>query len=413
MSRRRVVITGLGTVNPLAHDVPAYWKALLAGRSGIGPITLLDSTAFKVHFAGEVKDFRPEPVINSKEVRRMDRFAQFGLFAALEAVKDSGIDFAKEDPFRCGVIIGSGIGGLTELEEQHSIYIHKGPSRIGPFVVPKMIANAASGHVSIHFGLMGPNTAIATACASAAHAVGDALRAIQHDQADVMITGGAEAAITHMGLGGFCSARALSMRNDDPPAASRPFDKDRDGFVLSEGAGIVVVEELDHARKRGAPIYAEVLGVGSTADAYHITAPHPDGAGASRAMENALRDARVGATQIDYVNAHGTSTELGDAAETSAIKRVFGPHAHKLAVSSTKSMLGHLLGASGGVELIATALSIRHRAVHPTINYRTPDPTCDLDYVPNQAREMKVMTAISNSFGFGGHNCTLVVGALR
>jgi 3-oxoacyl-[acyl-carrier-protein] synthase II len=328
-------------------------------------------------------------------------------------VRDSGLDFVKEDPFRCGVIIGSGIGGLTELEEQHSIYLQRGPSRVGPFVVPKMIANAASGHVSIHFGLMGPNTAVATACASAAHAVGDALRAIQHDQADVMITGGAEAAITHMGLGGFCSARALSMRNDDPQGASRPFDKDRDGFVLSEGAGIVIAEELDHARKRGAQIYAEVLGVGSTADAYHITAPHPEGAGASRAMENALRDARVTPTQIDYINAHGTSTELGDAAETSAIKRVFGPHARKLAVSSTKSMLGHLLGASGGVELIATALSIRHRVVHPTINYRTPDPTCDLDYVPNQPREMKVMTAISNSFGFGGHNCTLVIGALR
>jgi 3-oxoacyl-[acyl-carrier-protein] synthase II len=413
MSRRRVVITGLGTVNPLAHDVPAYWKALLAGKSGIGPITLIDSTLFKVHFAGEVRDFHPETVINSKDVKRMDRFAQFGMYASLEAVRDSGVDFSKEDPYRCGVIIGSGVGGLTELEEQHSIYVEKGPSRIGPFVVPKMIANAASGHVSIHYGLMGPNTAIATACASAAHAVGDSLRAIQYDQADVMITGGAEAAITHMGVGGFCSARALSLRNDDPQAASRPFDKDRDGFVLSEGAGIVVIEELDHARKRGATIYAEVLGVGSTADAYHITAPHPEGAGASRAMENALRDARITPTQVEYVNAHGTSTELGDAAETSAIKRVFGPHAHKMAVSSTKSMLGHLLGASGGVELIATVMSIKHRVVHGTINYRTPDPTCDLDYVPNEPREMKVTTAISNSFGFGGHNCTLVVGAVR
>jgi 3-oxoacyl-[acyl-carrier-protein] synthase II len=413
MSRRRVVITGMGTVNPVAHDVPAYWKALLAGKNGIGPVTLLDSTPFKVHFAGEVKDFRPEAVINSKDVKRMDRFAQFGMYASLEAVKDSGIDFAKEDPFRCGVIIGSGIGGLTELEEQHSIHIHKGPSRIGPFVVPKMIANAASGHVSIHYGLMGPNTAIATACASAAHAVGDALRAIQYDQADVMLCGGAEAAITHMGLGGFCAARALSLRNDDPQGASRPFDKDRDGFVLSEGAGIVVLEELERARKRGATIYAELLGVGSTADAYHITAPHPEGAGASRAMENALRDARVAASQVEYINAHGTSTELGDTAETSAIKRVFGPHAHKLAVSSTKSMLGHLLGASGGVELIATVLSMRHRVVHPTINYRTPDPTCDLDYVPNEPREMRVTTAISNSFGFGGHNCTLAVGVLR
>jgi 3-oxoacyl-[acyl-carrier-protein] synthase II len=413
MSRRRVVITGLGTVNPVAHDVPAYWNALLAGKSGIGPITLLDSTAFKVHFAGEVKDFHPETLSNSKDVRRMDRFAQFGMYASHEAVRDSGIEFDKEDPYRCGVIIGSGIGGLTELEEQHRIYVEKGPSRIGPFVVPKMIANAASGHVSIHFGLMGPNTAIATACASAAHAIGDALRAIQYDQADVMITGGAEAAITHMGLGGFCAARALSTRNDDPATASRPFDKDRDGFVLAEGAGIVVVEELEHARKRNATIHAEILGVGSTADAYHITAPHPEGAGAGRAMSNALQDARLDPTDIDYINAHGTSTELGDTAETIAIKRVFGNHAHKLAVSSTKSMLGHLLGASGGVELIATIMSLKQRVVHPTINYQTPDPTCDLNYVPNKAREMKVATAISNSFGFGGHNCTLAVGVLR
>ncbi len=413
MSRRRVVITGLGTVNPVAHDVPAYWKALVAGKSGIGPITLLDSTAFRVHFAGEVKDFRPETVVNSKEIRRMDRFAQFGLYAALEAVRDSGIDFAKEDPYRCGVIIGSGIGGLTELEEQHAVYIQKGPSRVGPFVVPKMIANAASGHVSIHFGLMGPNTAIATACASAAHAIGDALRAVQYDQADVMLAGGAEAAVTHMGLGGFCAARALSLRNDDPQAASRPFDKDRDGFVLSEGAGIVVVEELEHAKRRGAPIHAELLGIGSTADAYHITAPHPEGAGASRAMENALRDARVNPAEVEYINAHGTSTELGDTAETLAIKRVFGPHARKLAISSTKSMVGHLLGASGGVELIATIMSLKHGVVHPTINYVTPDPTCDLDYVPNQPREMRVTTALSNSFGFGGHNCTLAVGVLR
>jgi 3-oxoacyl-[acyl-carrier-protein] synthase II len=328
-------------------------------------------------------------------------------------VRDSGVAFDKEDPFRCGVIIGSGIGGLTELEEQHTIYLTKGPGRIGPFVVPKMIANAASGHVSIHFSLMGPNTAVATACASAAHAVGDACRAIQYDYADVMLAGGAEAAITHMGVGGFVSARALSLRNDDPQGASRPFDKDRDGFVLGEGAGIVVLEEMEHAKKRGAHVYAELLGVGSTADAHHITAPHPDGAGASRAMENALRDARLAPPDIDYVNAHGTSTELGDAAETAAIKRVFGDHARKLAVSSTKSMVGHLLGASGGVELIACCLSLRHRVVHPTINYRTPDPTCDLDYVPNQPREMRVGHVISNSFGFGGHNCTLVVGALR
>jgi 3-oxoacyl-[acyl-carrier-protein] synthase II len=413
MTRRRVVITGLGTVNPIGRDVPAYWRALLAGQSGVGPITLFDTAAFKVHFGGEVRDFNPEPVLNSKDARRMDRFTQFAMVAAAEAVRDSGLDFAREDPFRCGTIIGSGIGGLTEFEEQHSVYVQKGPSRIGPFVIPKMIANAAAGNVSIQYGLMGPNTAVSTACASAANATGDALRAIQYDHADVMITGGSEAAITHMGLGGFVSARALSQRNDDPQAASRPFDKDRDGFVLSEGAGILVLEELEHARRRGAGIYAELLGVGCTADAHHITAPHPEGAGAAKAMELALRDARLNPTDVDYVNAHGTSTELGDAAETAAVKTVFGPHAYKLAVSSTKSMLGHLLGASGGVELIACALSIRHRVLHPTINYRTPDPLCDLDYVPNAAREARVINAISNSFGFGGHNCCLVVGALR
>lgn len=413
MSRRRVVITGMGTVNPVANDVPGYWKALIAGKSGIGPLTLFDTSAFKVHFGGEVRNFQPESVLNSKDVRRLDRFAQFAMVASLEAVKDSGLDMAKEDPFRCGVIIGSGVGGLSELEEQHSIFATKGPSRVGPFVVPKMILNAASGHVSIHFGMMGPNTAIATACASAAHAMGDAFRAIQYDQADVMVSGGAEAGITHMGLSGFVAARALSMRHDDPQGASRPFDKDRDGFVLSEGAGIVVLEELEHARKRGATIYGEMLGVGSTADAYHITAPHPEGIGASRAMANALRDAALDPTDIDYINAHGTSTELGDTAETLAIKRVFGPHAYKLAVSSTKSIVGHLLGASGGVELIATILSIRNRLAHATINYHTPDPTCDLDYIPNQPREMKIRNAISNSFGFGGHNCTLVVGPLQ
>jgi 3-oxoacyl-[acyl-carrier-protein] synthase II len=413
MSLRRVVLTGLGTVNPIGNDVRTYWRHLLAGKSGVGPITLLDTSAFKVHFGGEVKDFRPEAVVNAKDVRRMDRFAQFALVAAVEAVKDSGLDFAREDPFRCGVILGSGIGGLGEFEDGYKTYLERGPAKVSPFVIPKMIANAASGNVSIHFGLMGPNTAVATACASAAHAVGDALRAIQHDQADVMVSGGSEAAIAPMGLAGFVSARALSLRNDDPQGASRPFDKDRDGFVLSEGAGIVVMEELEHARRRGAPVYAEVLGVGSTADAHHITAPHPEGAGASRAMQNALRDARLNPADVQYVNAHGTSTELGDAAETAAVKNVFGEYARKLAISSTKSMLGHLLGASGGVELIACALSIRHQVLHPTINYRTPDPACDLDYVPNTARETRVVNALSNSFGFGGHNCSLVVGAVR
>ena len=409
---RRVVITGLGTVNPLASDVAGTWKALCDGRSGVAPIAQFDTTAFKVHFGGEVKDFDPERYIEPKAARRLDRFAQTALVAAAAAVKDSGLDFDKEDPFRCGVILGSGIGGLNEFEEQHTRYSTLGPGKISPFVIPKMIANAAAGNISIEFGLCGPNTVVSTACASAAHAVGDAMRAIQWGYADVMVAGGSEAAITPMGLGGFASMRALSMRNDDPPAASRPFDKDRDGFVLSEGAGILVLEELEHARKRGAPVFAEVLGAGSTADAHHITAPHPEGAGAAEAMRLALLDARLDPTDIDYVNAHGTSTELGDVAETKALKKVFGEHARRLAISSTKSMIGHLLGASAGVALIACALSIRHGVVHPTINLHTPDPACDLDYVPNNARVMTVRRAISNSFGFGGHNCCVVIAAV-
>jgi 3-oxoacyl-[acyl-carrier-protein] synthase II len=409
---RRVVITGLGTVNPLSSDVRTFWDGLRAGRNGIGRITLFDTTAFKVHFGGEVKEFNPEAYLDGKAARRLDRFAQFAMAATLEAVKDSGVEFAKEDPFRCGVIFGSGIGGISEFEDQHGRYLHDGPGRISPFVIPKMIANSAAGNISIHFGLSGPNTAISTACTSAAHAVGDAFRNIQWGYADVMVAGGSEAGITHMGLGGFIASRALSMRNDDPATASRPFDKDRDGFVLSEGAGTVILEELEHARKRGAPVYAELLGVGNTADAHHITAPHPCGTGASQAMRLALKDARLNPGDVHYINAHGTSTPLGDEAETKAIKQVFGEHARRVAISSTKSMIGHLLGASGGVELIATVLAIKHAVVHPTINYRTPDPACDLDYVPNTAREMPVRRAISNSFGFGGHNCTLVVGAL-
>jgi 3-oxoacyl-[acyl-carrier-protein] synthase II len=410
---RRVVITGMGTVNSLASDVPGYWAALLAGKSGVSQIEQLDTSAFKVHFGGEVKNFHPEELIEPKTVRHLDRFAQFALVASIHAVKDSGLDFSKEDPYRCGTIIGSGIGGLNEFEEQHGRYIKAGPSRISPFVIPKMIPNAAAGNVSIHFGLCGPNTAVSTACASAAHALGDAMRAIQWGYADVMLSGGSEAAITPMGLGGFSAMRALSTRQEEPQRASRPFDKDRDGFVLSEGAGMVVLEELEHAKKRGATIYAEMLGVGSTADAHHITAPHPCGLGAGAAMRLALKDARLNPEDIQYVNSHGTSTPLGDEAETRALKEVFGPHAYKLAVNSTKSMLGHTLGASGGIELIAVVLTIRHSVVHPTINYETPDPACDLDYVPNQPREMRVRRAISNSFGFGGHNCTLVVGGLQ
>jgi 3-oxoacyl-[acyl-carrier-protein] synthase II len=409
---RRVVVTGLGTVNPLAHSVPDYWAALLAGRSGIALITLFDTSAFKVHFAGEVKNWTTEGKLEPKLAKHLDRYSQFALTAANEAIKDCGIDFTREDPFRCGSMVGSGIGGLFTWEEQHAIYLTRGPSRLSPFTIPKMIANSATGTISIEHGLMGPNTAVATACSTAAHALGDAFHNIKWDMADVMVSGGAEAGITPMGLGGFVACRALSMRNDDPPRASRPFDKDRDGFVLGEGAGILILEEYEHAKKRGAKIYCEVLGSGNTADANHITAPHPEGAGASRAMVNAVKEAGWNFNDVDYLNAHGTSTELGDKAETLAVKKVFGPHAHKLAISSTKSMIGHLLGASGGAEAIACALMIRHGVMHPTINLETPDPDCDLDYVPNKARERRVRRVLSNSFGFGGHNASLALGAI-
>jgi 3-oxoacyl-[acyl-carrier-protein] synthase II len=409
---RRVVITGLGTVNSLSNDIPTFWDYLCAGRSGVSLIEQFDTSAFKVHFGGEVKNFVPENHLEGKVAKRLDRFSQFALVAAISAVKDSGIDFSQGDPFRYGVIIGSGIGGLNEFEEQFTRHTQQGPDRISPFVIPKMIANSAAGNVSIHFNLMGHNTVISTACASAAHALGDALHSIRGGFADAIVAGGSEAAITPMGLGGFIAARAVSHRNNDPSTASRPFDKDRDGFVLSEGAGIVVLEEYEHARKRGANIYAEILGCGNTADAYHITAPHPEGVGASKAVQFALADAKLNPDQIDYVNAHGTSTQLGDEAETKALKIVFKDHAKKIAVSSTKSMIGHTLGASGGIELIACALSIKHGVVHPTINFNTPDPKCDLDYVPNSARQMKVRYAVSNSFGFGGHNCCLALGAV-
>jgi len=399
---RRVVITGLGTVNSLSNDIPTFWDYLCAGRSGVSLIEQFDTTAFKVHFGGEVKNFVPENHLEGKVAKRLDRFSQFALVAAISAVKDAGIDFSQGDPFRYGVIIGSGIGGLNEFEEQYTRHTQQGPDRISPFVIPKMIANSAAGNVSIHFNLMGHNTVISTACASAAHALGDALHSIRGGFADAIVAGGSEAAITPMGLGGFIAARAVSHRNNDPSTASRPFDKDRDGFVLSEGAGIVVLEEYEHARKRGANIYAEILGCGNTAE----------GVGASKAVQFALADAKLNPDQIDYVNAHGTSTQLGDEAETKALKIVFKDHAKKIAVSSTKSMIGHTLGASGGIELIACALSIKHGVVHPTINFNTPDPKCDLDYVPNTARQMKVRYVVSNSFGFGGHNCCLALGAV-
>lgn len=412
MTRRRVVVTGIGTVNPLANSVPDYWRGLLAGQSGIAPLTLFNVSKFKVRFGGEVKNFKPEPVIDTKTVRRLDRFTQFALYAAHEAVADSGIDFAKYDPFRLGCIIGSGIGGLAEFEDGHGTLLSRGPDRMSPFVIPKMIPNAASGNISIRYGLRGPNTTVSTACSSAAHAMGDSMRQIQYGFADVIVSGGAEAAITPTGLGGFIAARALSHRNDDPAHASRPFEKDRDGFVLSEGAGILVLEEYEHAKKRNAKIYCELLGCGNTADAYHITAPHEDGIGAAEAMRAACREAGWNLTDVQYLNAHGTSTGLGDVAETKAMKQVFGDHAKKLMVSSTKSMIGHLLGASGGVEAVACALMMKHGVVHPTINHVTPDPDCDLDYVPNTPREARVTKVLSNSFGFGGHNCSLALGAV-
>ncbi len=410
---RRVVITGMGVVCPLATDLKAYWEGLLAGKSGIGPISLIDVSAFKVRFGGEVKDWQPEKYLEARAAHRLDRFAQFAMVAAQEAIRDAGLDFGREDPTRCGSIVGSGIGGLTEYETQHTKFMQGGgPRGISPFVIPKMMPNSAAGNISIAHGLCGPARAVSTACASAADAIADALRSIQRDEADVMVAGGSEAAIVYMGLGGFIAARALSQRNDDPQRASRPFDKDRDGFVLSEGSGILILEEYEHARRRDARVYAEVLGAGATSDAYNITAPHPEGMGASRAMQLALKDARLSPADVQYVNAHGTSTELGDAAETKAMKAVFGEHARRLAISSTKSMIGHLLGASGGVEAVATALTIKTGMIHPTINLETPDPACDLDYVPRVAREQRVRRAISNSFGFGGHNTCLVLGAV-
>jgi 3-oxoacyl-[acyl-carrier-protein] synthase II len=414
--KRRVVVTGIGAVTSLGLKVDELWKRLLRCESGIGRIKLFDTTGadmtgqpFKVNFAGEIPNWPPPGYITSKDEKRIDRFAQFALIAGIDAVSDSGIDFKREEPFRCGVIIGSGVGGITEMEEQLIRLVAKGPDRVSAFCIPKLMVNAGSGHVSIQYGLRGINTAVATACASAANAIGDAMAAIRHNVADVMITGGSEAAITRMGIAGFSNMRALSERNDAPQKASRPFDADRDGFVLAEGAGILVLEELEHARQRGARIYGELIGYGTSADGSHITQPDEEGTGAAKAMELALRDAEIEPSAIDYINAHGTSTPLGDAAETYAIKRIFGDHARKVSVSSTKSQLGHLLGASGGVELILSILAIRDGVIPATINYETPDPKCDLDYTPNEPRERRVQAAMSNSFGFGGHNASLIV----
>ena len=407
---RRVVITGMGVVTALGNSLDRFWSGLCEGRSGVGPLTLFDTTHFKVHFGGQVRDWDPEKLFGSKEARRLDRFAQFAMLASQSAVEDSGIDFAAMAPHRAGVFIGSGIGGLNEFETQHSIMLEKGPGKISPFTIPKLMVNAGSGQVSIKYGLRGPNSAVATACASAANAIGDAFKIIQAGHADAMITGGSEAAITHMGLGGFAALRALSTRNDDPERASRPFDRDRDGFVLAEGAGILIIETLEHARARGARIYAELLGYGLSADGSHITAPDEEGRGAAKAMQMCLEDGRCDPEQVGYINAHGTSTGLGDLAETKAMKTVFGPHAKRLQVSSTKSQLGHLLGASGGVELVAGALAITTGVLPPTINLDHPDEGCDLDYIPHTARESRVDRVMSNSFGFGGHNASLLIG---
>jgi 3-oxoacyl-[acyl-carrier-protein] synthase II len=412
MANRRVVVTGMGTVNPLAVTVEEFWKALVACQSGIRRIQRFDSTPFTSRIGGEVLGFDgvPADYMDARESRRMDRFAQFAVTAAVDAVRGAGLDFQREQADRCGVLVGSGIGGLLELEEQHNRMIQKGPSRVSPFTVPRLMINAASGSISILWGLRGPNSAVVTACASASNAIGEAMRTIQRDEADVMVTGGSEAALTPLGLASFCALKGLSTRNDEPQRASRPFDKDRDGFVLSEGAGIVVVEELERAKKRGAPIHAELIGYGSTGDGYHITAPDPAGRGAAAAMRRALKDAAMTPEQVQYINAHGTGTDLGDVAETSAIKQVFGDWAKNgLAVSSTKSSHGHLLGASGGVELIASILAMRDSVIPPTLNLEHADERCDLDYVPLKPREAKVEVALSNSFGFGGHNACLLV----
>jgi 3-oxoacyl-[acyl-carrier-protein] synthase II len=409
--KRRVVVTGIGAVTSLSCKVDDLWKRILRGESGIHALRVFDTAQHKVKFGGDIYDWTVEGYVDRKEEKRLDRFTQFALVAGIDAVTDSGLEFAKEDPFRCGVILGSGIGGLTEIEAQHERLLTKGPDKVSAFTIPKLMLNAASGHVSIRYGLRGPNYAVATACASATNAMGDAFKAIQYDDADVMITGGTEAACTPMGLSGFANMKALSERHDDPAGASRPFDADRDGFVLSEGAGLLVFEELEHAKARGAKIYGEILGYGATADAGHITQPDAEGAGASRAMKAALRDAKIEAARVDYINAHGTSTPLGDKAETIAIKTVFGDHAKTVSISSTKSQLGHLLGASGGVELVICMKALTEQVCPPTINYTTPDPACDLDYTPNTPRERKLRVVMSNSFGFGGHNASIIAGA--
>ena len=407
MEKRRVVVTGLGAITPIGNTTDEFWEALRHGKSGIGPITKFDTTGYPTRIAGEVRGFDPLKFVDKKEARRLDPFVQYAIASSVMAVEDSGLDLSKVDGTRFGVLVGSGIGGISTLLETHKVLLNKGPDRVSPFFIPMLIINMASGLISMRFGAKGPNSSVVTACATGNHAIGDATKIIQRGDADVMIAGGAEAIIIPLCIAGFCQMKAMSTRNDEPAKASRPFDAARDGFVCGEGGGLLILESLEHALRRGARIYAELIGYGMTSDAHHMTAPDPEGDGAARAMAAALRDAGISAPAVDYINAHGTSTPYNDKFETLAIKRVFGEHARKLAVSSTKSMTGHLLGAAGGVEAIATAFAIHHGILPPTINYETPDADCDLDYVPNQARKQGVEVALSNAFGFGGTNATL------
>src|SRR5271170_889924 len=405
---RRVVITGLGVVTPLGHQLDVFWNNLISGQCGIDKITAFDATPFDTQIAGQVKDFDLAPAFPSpKEIRRTDRYSQFGVYAGWLALKDSGLELERENPDEIGVIIGSGIGGLQTTAEQHEILLERGPKKLSPFMIPMFISNMASGLVSMFFNLRGPNFATCSACATANHAIGEAWRTIKMGDAQVMVAGGAEATLIPVGIGGFCAMRAMSTNNHDPKHASRPFDKERDGFVMGEGAGILILEDLEHAKKRGAKIYCEIVGYGNTADAYHLTSPSPHGEGASRCMKMAMRQSEMKLEEVSYINAHGTSTPQGDVCETEAIKTVFGDLAKKIAVSSTKGATGHMLGAAGAVEMSVCALAIKHGIAPPTINYQTPDPECDLDYVPNTAREMKINAVINNSFGFGGHNASI------
>ena len=408
---RRVVLTGIGAITPLGPDAKSLWDGLVHGRSGIGKITRFDATGFESQIAGEVKEFDPKQFMDHKDVRRTDRFTQYAIAAGREAVADAKVDLTK-DPDRIGAAVGTGVGGLETLVEQVMVMRTKGPQRLSPFLVPMLMANAASAQISMQFGVRGPSLTHVSACASSAHAIGESGAIIERDQADVMLVGGAEAAVLPLAIGSFCTMHAMSRRNDDPEGASRPFDKERDGFVLGEGAGVVVMEELEHARARGAKIYAELIGYGATADAYHITSPSPEGEGNARAMRMAIDRAGIRPSEIQYINAHGTSTPYNDREETRAIKNVFGDHAEKLVISSTKSMTGHLLGAAGAVEAIACLKAIEDGCIPPTINQETPDPDCDLDYCANQARPMKLRVALSNSMGFGGHNASLIFRAL-